>query len=105
MNKVNTKKLSVIEELTSCIKTFTKTIAQQQKNTNRQEATITKLVSGNTNSGEGATNITGSGGRELKKFKICGKMVMHKEASFLELPENENKSRKGWKSIFNRMKN
>lgn len=32
-------------------------------------------------------------------------MVMHKEANCLELPENEDKSKKGWKSIFNRMKN
>ena len=115
IQEINTKTLSVITELTSKISKQTKVIAAQQKTITAQQATITKLTADwKPAGGGGKGGGTGGGSGEAEKQQElhnsqacvnCKKMVLHKDKNCLELPENAHKRKKGWKSVFEGMKN
>lgn len=112
MNQVNTKTLTVIEELTARVKSLTETVAAQQRTITSQQNTIAKLLGdsgGNTRggntSGGGHTTSNRNATGQKKKCPNCGKEGFHKPEDCLELPANEGKRKAGWKSVFTGMKN
>ena len=109
INQVNSKTLTVVEELTARVKTLTETVAAQQKKITSQQNTIARLMgqnnSGNNGGNNGGTrNNTRSSGQK-KKCPNCGREGYHKPEDCLELPANESKRKPGWKSVFEGMKN
>jgi hypothetical protein len=109
INQVNSKTLTVVEELTARVKTLTETVAAQQKTITSQQNTIARLMgqnnSGNNGGNNGGTrNNTRSSGQK-KKCPNCGREGYHKPEDCLELPANESKRKPGWKSVFEGMKN
>jgi hypothetical protein len=109
INQVNSKTLTVVEELTARVKTLTETVAAQQKTITSQQNTIARLMgqnnSGSNNGNNGGTrNNTRSSGQK-KKCPNCGREGYHKPEDCLELPANESKRKTGWKSVFEGMKN
>jgi hypothetical protein len=104
---VNSKTLTVVEELTACIKTLTETVAAQQKTITSQQNTIARLMGQNNNGGNGnggnRNNACSSG--QKKKCPNCGREGYHKPEDCLELPANEAKRKAGRKSVFEGMKN
>jgi hypothetical protein len=109
MNQVNTKTLSVVEQLTARIKSLTETVAAQQKTITSQQNTIAKLLgeNGGGSGGGGGGNRNGNRNTtgQKKKCPNCGKEGFHKPDDCLELPANEGKRKAGWKSVFEGMKN
>lgn len=109
MNQVNTKTLSVVEELTARVKSLTETVAAQQKTITSQQNTIAKLLGENGGGGGGGGGGNRNGNRnttgQKKKCPNCGKEGFHKPDDCLELPANEGKRKAGWKSVFEGMKN
>lgn len=108
MNQVNTKTLSVVEELTARVKSLTETVAAQQRTITSQQSTIAKLIAaqgGGGGGGDGGSRNTNRNTGTKKKCPNCGKEGFHKPDDCLELPTNESKRKAGWKSVFEGMKN
>ena len=106
---VNNKTLSVVEAQNERIKSLTELCNSQQKTIQSQQATIATLSNSKRNTSRGGGSSGGGAVEkpkaELKKCINCGKEAQHEPAKCWELPENEGKRRKGWKSVFEGMKN
>jgi hypothetical protein len=107
INQVNSKTLTVVEELTASVKTLTETVAAQQKTITSQQNTIARLMGHNNNggNGNGGTRNNARTSGQKKKCPNCGREGYHKPEDCLELPANEAKRKAGWKSVFEGMKN
>jgi hypothetical protein len=110
INQVNSKTLTVVEELTARVKSLTETVAAQQKTISSQQNTIARLMGQNNNGNNGGNNNGGTRNNtrssgQKKKCPNCGREGYHKPEDCLELPANEAKRKAGWKSVFEGMKN
>ena len=56
INQVNSKTLTVVEELTARVKSLTETVAAQQKTITSQQNTIARLMGQTNNGGNGGNN-------------------------------------------------